>query len=114
MKYSTMNYMLYANTAVMGVAGFMFIFFPGILVLSEDEYVFVMGRSFGVACISMGLLSGLLITLNDSHHTKQLGFTTLSLFHFGTFFVQFVAFLDGLIPLFAPVIHLIFAVAFIC
>jgi hypothetical protein len=108
-----MNYTLIANTVVMVAAGLMFIFYPGFLVLSEDEYAHMMARSFGVACVSCGLLSGLLYTLTEYLHAKQLGFATLSLFHFGTFLVQLVAFLDGLIPVFIPLLHLLFAVMFV-
>jgi hypothetical protein len=72
-----------------------------------------MGRSFGVACISYGMLSGLVYTLKEYLHAKQLGFATLSVFHFGTFLVQLVAFLDGLLPVFIPLIHLFFTVMFI-
>jgi hypothetical protein len=108
-----MNYSLYANTLIMAVAGLMFIFFPSFLVLSEDDYAKIMGQSFGVACLSYSLMSGLVFTLKDYLHAKQLGFACLYFFHFGTFFIQLIAFLDGFLPVFIPLIHLFFAITFV-
>jgi hypothetical protein len=109
----SVNIVLIVHTFLMGMAGGLFIFFPGILILTDDNYALMMGRSFGVACVTQGLLSGLTYSFKHYLHARQVGYATLSLFHVGTFAIQLMAWVEGLLPIPVAVFHLIFASTFI-
>jgi hypothetical protein len=108
-----MYIVLMAHTFVMGIGGILFIFFPELLILTSDNYALMMGRTFGVACMTQGLLSGLIFSFKHYLHAKQVGYATLSLFHVGVGVVHIMSWLEGLFPGILALFHLFFAAVFI-
>lgn len=77
------------------------------------ELTYSILRSFGVAAISIGMLSAYVIMrpLNSSVYYISAG--TLTIFHLGMTIVQFINNMNGLVGLPIVVVHGVFAILFL-
>jgi hypothetical protein len=101
------------NAVIEGIFGAVALAVPAVVWAGGDALALSNGRSFGVAALSVAVLSALAARRAQEPAVRGLVLPVLVLWHLGLTAVLLVAALGGLAPPPVPVIHGLLAVTFI-
>ncbi len=110
-----MNIILFLNLLFEGLVGIVFIFAPEAVDIfaGADPLTLAMVRTYGVAALTIALLSLQMMLKNHEQELLATGLLLLTFFHTGLSVVQYINASQNLSPIAIALTHTFFAVAFL-